>query len=77
MLLPEYHRQAGTMLHPAAQLRNPLSTMPNREAGHRGPQSSLASDRRLIPAPSGCLLPISTVRRYHYHHEYHNFRPFR
>jgi len=77
MLLPEYHRQAGTMLHPAAQLRNPLSTMPNREAGHRGPHSSLASDRRLIPAPPGCLLPISTRAAYLRHHDYHDFHPFR
>ena len=74
---PESLAQAGTMLHPAAQLRNPQRTMPNREAGHRGPQSSLASDRRLVPAPPGCLLPIGTMRSYRYCHEYHDFRPFR
>lgn len=74
---PDTLTQAGTMLHPAAQLRNPQRTMPNREAGHRGPQSSLASDRRLVPAPPGCLLPIGTMRSYRYRHEYHDFRPFR
>ena len=77
MRQPESLMQAGTMLHPAAPLRNPPSTMPNQEAGHRGPQSSLASDRRLIPAPPGCLLPIGTVKLYPHRHEYHDFQPFR
>jgi hypothetical protein len=43
-------RQAGTMLHPAAELRNDYSTMPNLAAGHRGLLGSLASDLALSPS---------------------------
>jgi hypothetical protein len=41
--------QAGTMLHPAAALRNAPSTPPNLAAGRRGLLRSLASGAALGP----------------------------
>ena len=42
--------QAGTMLHPAAEPRNALSTTPNLAAGRRGLLRSLASGTALGPS---------------------------
>ena len=42
--------QAGTMLHPAAELRNAPSTTPDLAAGRRGLLRSLASGTALGPS---------------------------
>jgi hypothetical protein len=49
--------QAGTMLHPAAALRNAPSTTPNLAAGRRGLLRSLASGTAL--GPSTTWVPTS------------------
>ena len=46
------YAQAGTMLHPAAELRNASSTTPYRAAGRCGLPRSLASDAALSPRSS-------------------------
>lgn len=53
-------QQAGTMLHPAAELRNELTMTPDLAAGRHGLLRSLASDAALGPSttwvpPSGRL----------------------
>ncbi len=58
------HEQAGIMLHPAATLRNNHNTLPNRAVGQRELPSSLASGKRLAPAPSGFLLLTGTLESY-------------
>lgn len=55
--------QAGTMLHPAAELRNAPSTTPNLAAGRRGLLRSLASDAAL--GPSTTWVPPSNRLAFH------------
>ena len=57
------HAQAGTMLHPAAELRNASSTTPCLAAGRCGLPRSLASDAAL--SPSTTWVPPSDRHTFH------------
>ena len=67
------YAQAGTMLHPAAELRNASSTTPYRAAGRGGLPRSLASDAAL--SPSTTWVPPSdrlTLHLAHWHRACHS-----
>jgi hypothetical protein len=67
------YAQAGTMLHPAAELRNASSTTPYRTAGRCGLLRSLASDTAL--SPSTTWVPPSdrlTLHLAHWHRACHS-----
>lgn len=60
--------QAGTMLHPAAQLRDAASTTPYLAAGRCGLPGSLASDAAL--GPSTTWVPPSDRLAFHLDHRH-------
>ena len=60
--------QAGTMLHPAAELRNAPSTTPYLAAGRCGLRGSLASSAAL--GPSTTWVPPSDRLAFHLDHRH-------